>query len=84
MASRCAVASSSTGRRTGRRCPARARHAVLQHLDGLLRDLLDAGALAVLLAGDRHVGLQHDAFERDALVVELLELRLERPRSVTS
>ena len=27
-----------------------------------------------LLAGDRHVGLEHDAFERDAVVVELLEL----------
>ena len=33
--------------------------------------------LRALLAGDRHVRLEHDAFERDALAVELLELRLE-------
>ena len=55
----------------------RARHAVLQHPDGLLGDLFDAGALGALLAGDRHVRLEHDAFQRDALAIELLELRLE-------
>src|ERR1043165_3599133 len=35
----------------------RARHAVLQHLDGLFSDFLDRGLLARLLARHRHIRL---------------------------
>ena len=35
--------------------------------------------LAGLLAGNDHVRLEHHAFERDALLVELLERLLQHP-----
>src|SRR5215203_6138138 len=54
-------------------------HAALQHLQRLLRDLLDGSRLARLLARHDHVGLQHRALEGHALVVELLVDLLQHP-----
>src|SRR6266700_566738 len=57
----------------------RAGHAGLEQTHGLLGDFLDRGFLRRFLAGNRHVRLEHDAFERDAVIVEFLERRLECP-----
>ena len=55
----------------------RGRHAALEQANGFLRDLFDAGLLAALLAGDRHVGLQDHAFQRHALHAQFLERLVE-------
>src|SRR5262249_53500435 len=54
-------------------------HAGFEQLHGFLRHLIDAGTVLRLLARDHHVGLEHHAFERDPLIVELLEHGLEQP-----
>src|SRR5215470_13314178 len=51
----------------------------LQQPHGFFRDLIDAGAFGAFFAGDRHVGLEHHAFEGNAIVVQLLEGLLEYP-----
>src|SRR5882672_8339032 len=56
-----------------------AGHAGLEQAHGFLGDFLDRGLFRRLLARNRHVRLEHDALECNAVVVELLERRLERP-----
>ena len=57
----------------------RSRHAGLERLDGLLGDFGNGCPPGALLAGDHHVGLEYHAFERNLLIVKLLEYGLERP-----
>ena len=54
-------------------------HAFFQHAQRLLRDFFHRSALTRLLAGDRHVRLEHHAFERDAVEEQRLEGFLEHP-----
>ena len=57
----------------------RRRHVPVEDVQRPLGDLVDAGALGGLVAGEHHVRLQHRAAEIDALVVELRVERLLGP-----
>src|SRR5262245_48022698 len=50
-----------TGRRGGKRCGDSGGHAGFDHAHGFLRHLIDVGTILRLLAGNHHVGLEHDA-----------------------
>ena len=48
-------------------------HVAAQHAQRAFGDFFDPGLVVAKSAGDHHVWLQDDAFERDALRVELAE-----------
>ncbi len=53
---------------------------LLEALDGQLGNLLGRGLLGALLAGNDHVGLEHNAVKSNAVVAELLKDNLEGAR----
>ena len=57
----------------------RGRHAILEHVDGFLRHLLDRSPFGGFLARYHHVRLEHGALELHVRVIEFLVHGLEHP-----